>query len=101
MEGVAFGWLIRGIHHWGTSLMVIIVFIHMLRVFVTASYKYPREMTWLIGLVFYHNDWNGLYGIFAAVEPACLLGDTVGTQIAGSVPFIGNLFSKPCAADQI
>ena len=50
MEGVAFGWLIRGIHHWGATLMVIVVFIHMLRVFVTASFKYPRELTWLIGI---------------------------------------------------
>jgi ubiquinol-cytochrome c reductase cytochrome b subunit len=50
MNGVAFGWLIRGIHHWGATLMVLVVFIHMLRVFVTASYKYPRELTWLIGV---------------------------------------------------
>ena len=36
MNEVAFGWLIRGIHHWGASLMVLIVFIHMLRTFVTS-----------------------------------------------------------------
>jgi quinol-cytochrome oxidoreductase complex cytochrome b subunit len=45
MEGVAFGWLVRGIHHWGATLMVVVVFIHMLRVFVTTSFKYPRELT--------------------------------------------------------
>ena len=50
MNDVAFGWLIRGIHHWGATLMVILVIVHMLRVFITASYKYPREMTWLIGI---------------------------------------------------
>ena len=50
MEGVAFGWLIRGIHHWGATLMVIVVFIHLLRVFITASFKFPRELTWLIGI---------------------------------------------------
>ncbi len=37
MNDVAFGWLIRGIHHWGATLMVVVVFIHLLRVFVTAS----------------------------------------------------------------
>ena len=50
MEGVSFGWLIRGIHHWGATLMVIVVFVHLLRVFFTASFKYPRELTWLIGI---------------------------------------------------
>ncbi len=50
MNDVAFGWLIRGIHHWGATLMVVVVFIHLLRVFVTASFKYPRELTWLIGV---------------------------------------------------
>ena len=50
MNDLAFGWLIRGIHHWGASLMVLVVFIHMVRVFVTASYKYPRELTWLVGV---------------------------------------------------
>jgi ubiquinol-cytochrome c reductase cytochrome b subunit len=50
MNDLAFGWLIRGIHHWGASLMVLVVFIHMLRVFTTASFKYPRELTWLVGV---------------------------------------------------
>jgi len=50
MNDVTFGWLIRGIHHWGATLMVLVVFIHMIRVFVTASYKYPRELTWMIGV---------------------------------------------------
>ena len=44
MTGVSFGWLIRGIHHWGASLMVLVVFIHMLRVFFYGAYKYPREV---------------------------------------------------------
>jgi quinol-cytochrome oxidoreductase complex cytochrome b subunit len=51
MNGVAFGWLVRGIHHWGASLMVIFVFLHMLRTFYYAAYKYPREITWLTGVL--------------------------------------------------
>src|SRR5512136_2384051 len=50
MNDVAFGWLIRGIHHWGSTLMVIVVFLHMLRTFYFAAYKYPRELTWLTGV---------------------------------------------------
>ena len=70
MNGVAFGWLIRGIHHWGASLMVIVVFIHMIRVFVTASYKYPRELTWLIGVgpAAVHTG-DGFHRLPAALEP--------------------------------
>jgi quinol-cytochrome oxidoreductase complex cytochrome b subunit len=50
MNGVAFGWLIRGIHHWGSSLMVVVVFFHMLRTFFFGAYKYPREFTWITGV---------------------------------------------------
>ena len=76
MEGVAFGWLIRGIHHWGASLMVIVVFIHMLRVFVTASYKYPREMTWLIGIgLLLTTIGMGFTGYLAPLESTGLLGN--------------------------
>jgi quinol-cytochrome oxidoreductase complex cytochrome b subunit len=81
MNEVAFGWLIRGIHHWGATAMVIVVFIHMLRVFVTASYKYPRELTWLIGIGL---PWN----------QRAYWATTVGTQIAGTVPFIGEFILK-------
>jgi quinol-cytochrome oxidoreductase complex cytochrome b subunit len=50
MNGVAFGWLIRGIHHWGATFMVITVFLHLLRTFFMAAYKYPRELTWVTGV---------------------------------------------------
>ncbi len=45
MTEVSFGWLIRGVHHWGASLLVITVFIHMLRTFFYGAYKDPREIT--------------------------------------------------------
>jgi quinol-cytochrome oxidoreductase complex cytochrome b subunit len=50
MNDVTFGWLIRGIHHWGATLMVVFVFLHMLRTFFYAAYKYPRELTWITGV---------------------------------------------------
>ena len=49
MTGVKFGWLIRGMHHWGASLLILTAFIHMLRVFFYGAYKYPREVTWITG----------------------------------------------------
>ena len=51
MARVAFGWLIRGIHHWGATLMVITVFLHMLRVFYHRAYRPPRQFNWVIGVV--------------------------------------------------
>jgi len=75
--------------------MVILVFIHMLRVFVTASYKYPREMTWLIGIgLLLTTIGMGFTGYLLPWNQRAYWATTVGTQIAGSVPFIGNFILK-------
>jgi len=95
MNGVAFGWFIRGIHHWGATLMVILVFVHMLRVFVTASFKYPRELTWLIGVgLLLLTLGMGFTGYLLPWNQKAFWATTVGTQIAGSVPFIGEFALK-------
>jgi quinol-cytochrome oxidoreductase complex cytochrome b subunit len=95
MNGVAFGWLIRGIHHWGASLMVIVVVIHMVRVFVTASYKYPRELTWLIGAALLICTLGmGFTGYLLPWNQQAYWATTVGTSIAGSVPLIGPFILK-------
>ena len=95
MNGVAFGWLIRGIHHWGASLMVLVVFIHMIRVFVTASYKYPRELTWLIGVgLLLLTLAMGFTGYLLPWNQRAYWATTVATAIAGSVPFIGEFILK-------
>jgi len=90
MTGVAFGWLIRGIHHWGATLMVVVVFIHMVRVFVTASYKYPRELTWVIGVCLLILTLGmGFTGYLLPWNQQAYWATTVGTSIAGTVPFLG------------
>ena len=95
MNDVAFGWLIRGIHHWGASLMVLVVFIHMVRVFVTASYKYPRELNWLIGVgLLLLTLGMGFTGYLLPMDQKSYWATQVGTAIAGSVPFIGNFILK-------
>jgi quinol-cytochrome oxidoreductase complex cytochrome b subunit len=95
MNDVWFGWLIRGIHHWGASLMIIVVFIHMLRVFVTASYKYPRELTWLIGVVLLLLTLGmGFTGYLLPWHQLAYWATTVGTSIAGTVPFLGEFILK-------
>jgi quinol-cytochrome oxidoreductase complex cytochrome b subunit len=95
MEGVAFGWLIRGIHHWGATLMVLLVFIHMLRVFFTASFKFPRELTWLIGIgLFLATLGMGFTGYLLPWNQKSYWATVVGTQIAGTVPGIGEFILK-------
>jgi len=95
MTGVQFGWLIRGIHHWGASLMVMVVFIHMLRVFTTASYKYPRELNWFFGVgLFILTLGMGFTGYLLPWNQKAFWATTVGTDIAGSVPWVGEFILK-------
>jgi quinol-cytochrome oxidoreductase complex cytochrome b subunit len=91
MTGVSFGWLIRGIHHWGASLMVLVVFIHMLRVFFHGAYKYPREVTWLTGVVLLLATLGmGFTGYLLPWNQKAYWATTVGTSIAGTVPGVGD-----------
>ena len=87
MNGVQFGWLIRGIHHWGATLMVLVVFIHMLRTFFYGAYKYPREVTWLTGVVLLLLTLGmGFTGYLLPWNQRAYWATTVGTEIAGAVP---------------
>jgi len=47
---VAFGWFIRALHGWGSNFMVALVLIHMMQVFLFGAFKYPRELTWIVGV---------------------------------------------------
>lgn len=95
MNDVAFGWLIRGIHHWGASLMVIFVFVHMLRTFYMAAYKYPREITWLTGVVLLLATVGmGFTGYLLPWNQRAFWATTVGTEIPGTAPLIGSFMER-------
>jgi quinol-cytochrome oxidoreductase complex cytochrome b subunit len=95
MNDVAFGWLIRGIHHWGASLMVLFVFIHMLRTFYMAAYKYPREITWLTGVFLLLATLGmGFTGYLLPWNQRAYWATTVGTAIPGTVPWIGPFLTR-------
>jgi quinol-cytochrome oxidoreductase complex cytochrome b subunit len=95
MTGVTFGWLIRGIHHWGASLMVIFVFIHMLRTFFMGAYKFPREITWLTGVILLLATLGmGFTGYLLPWNQRAYWATTVGTAIAGTVPVIGDFILR-------
>ena len=95
MNDVSFGWLIRGIHHWGATLMVIIVFLHMLRTFFYAAYKYPRELTWITGVLLLLVTLGfGFTGYLLPWNQRAYWATTVGTSIAETVPFLGPFINQ-------
>lgn len=51
MNEVSFGWLIRSIHRWSASMMVLMMILHVFRVYLTGGFKNPRELTWVTGVV--------------------------------------------------
>jgi menaquinol-cytochrome c reductase cytochrome b subunit len=48
---VYLGWLIRGVHFWGANILIIMVLLHMSRVYWTGSYRAPRELNWMVGVI--------------------------------------------------
>ena len=51
MTSVNFGWLIRSIHRWSASMMVMMMVLHIFRVYLTGGFKKPRELTWVTGVI--------------------------------------------------
>jgi quinol-cytochrome oxidoreductase complex cytochrome b subunit len=84
------GWLIRGLHHWGASAMVVVVILHMLRVIFYGVYKYPREITWFTGVALLLATIGfGFTGYLLPWDQKAYWATTVGTSIAGTPPLIG------------
>ncbi|MED3660642.1 cytochrome b6 [Ureibacillus sp. FSL K6-8385] len=97
---VAFGEIVRGMHHWGASLVIVMMFLHTLRVFFTGSYKKPRELNWIVGvLIFCVMLGLGFTGYLLPWDMKALFATKVGLEIAGSVPFIGDLIKVLLAGD--
>jgi menaquinol-cytochrome c reductase cytochrome b subunit len=68
------GWLVRGMHRWGASVFIILLFLHMGRVFLFGAYKYPRELTWITGV-----PW----------DQTAYWASAVGINLNGTAPFAG------------
>lgn len=87
---VAFGSIVRGMHHWGASVAIVMLFLHTLRVFFTGAYKNPREFNWVIGmLIFFVMLGLGFTGYLLPWDNKAYFATKVGVNIAGSVPYIG------------
>ncbi|MEK6256282.1 MAG: cytochrome b N-terminal domain-containing protein [Chloroflexota bacterium] len=88
---IPMGWLIRGLHHYGASAMVILSVAHMVRVIMYGSYKFPREITWFtgVGLLVVVIAF-GFTGYLLPWDQKAYWATTVGTEIAGTPPLIGD-----------
>jgi quinol-cytochrome oxidoreductase complex cytochrome b subunit len=87
---VTAGWLIRGLHHWGASAMVIVTVLHMLRVILHGAYKFPREVTWFTGVFLLIIVIGfGFTGYLLPWDQKAFWATTVGTRIAEVAPIIG------------
>jgi hypothetical protein len=89
---VRLGSAIRAIHHWSANGMIVMCIAHMLRVFVMGAYKKPRELNWVSGVVLLILTLAfGFTGYLLPWDQRAFWATTVGTEIAGSIPAIGNL----------
>ena len=89
MTQITAGRLLRGLHHWGASMMIVVVVLHMTQVFLYGAYKKPREATWMIGVVLLLRASAGWRGRRAAVGTILCFGLTVLVLVAYLVRSFG------------
>ncbi len=89
------GRLIRGLHHWGASMMIVVVVLHMVQVFLYGAYKKPREATWIVGVVLLLTTLAyGLTGYLLPWDNRAYWGTVVTTHIADQAPVIGPYLTR-------
>jgi quinol-cytochrome oxidoreductase complex cytochrome b subunit/cytochrome c551/c552 len=89
------GKLIRGLHHWGASMMLIIVVLHMTQVFLYGAYKKPREATWMVGVVLLLITLVfGLTGYLLPWDNRAYWGTVVTANITASAPVLGPYLTR-------
>src|SRR3954467_2566679 len=91
---VFLGEFVRGMHKWGSSVMVILVFLHMARTFFFGAYKYPRELNWVIGAVLLILTMTMSFtGYLLPFDQRSYWATIVGVNINGTGPFVGPFLS--------
>jgi quinol-cytochrome oxidoreductase complex cytochrome b subunit len=99
MSDVPFGAFLRNMHRWSAHAMVIFVCLHMLRVFMTGSYKAPREFNWVVGVILLVLTLLlSFTGYLLPWDQLSMWAVTVGTNMAGAAPLIGH---EGPAAEQV
>jgi quinol---cytochrome c reductase cytochrome b subunit, bacillus type len=84
------GWLVRGMHKWGASVFIILMFFHMARVFLFGAYKYPRELNWIIGVMLLAVGMlEGFTGYLLPWDQTAYWATVVGINLNGTAPILG------------
>lgn len=87
---VTLGWFIRALHGWGSNFMVAIVLIHMVQVFLFGAYKFPRELTWIVGVFLLLMTLGMAFsGQVLRFDQDAYWGLGIGASIASHVPVLG------------
>jgi menaquinol-cytochrome c reductase cytochrome b subunit len=87
---VFLGEFVRGMHKWGSSVMIILIFLHMARTFFFGAYKYPRELNWVIGVVLLVLTlMMGLTGYLLPFDQRSFWATVVAVNINASGPLVG------------
>jgi ubiquinol-cytochrome c reductase cytochrome b subunit len=84
------GWFLRAVHGWGSNFMVAVVLIHMAQVFMFGSYKYPRELTWILGVFLLLMTLGMAFtGQVLRFDQDAYWGLGIGASITSRIPFVG------------
>src|SRR5579862_3847097 len=98
---VTAGRLMRGLHHWGASMMIDVVVLHMVQVFLFGAYKKPRETTWMVGVVLLLLTLAyGLTGYLLPWDNRAYWGTVVTTRIAAQAPVLGAYLTRLLGGDE-
>ncbi len=90
MQNVYLGWLVRGVHFWSANLLVVMIVLHMARVFWTGSYRAPRELNWMVGVIMLFIVLAfSLTGYLLPWDTKAYWATEVTVKIAGSAPLLG------------
>ncbi len=90
-HGLTLGWFLRALHGWGSDFMIAIVLIHMAQVFTFGAYKYPRELTWIVGVFLLLMTLGMAFtGQVLRFDQDAYWGLGIGASIMGRVPWIGD-----------
>jgi ubiquinol-cytochrome c reductase cytochrome b subunit len=87
---VALGWFVRALHGWGSNFMVAIVLVHMMQVFLFGAYKYPRELTWIVGVLLLLMTLGMAFtGQVLRFDQDAYWGLGIGASITSRMPVVG------------
>ncbi len=95
MTDIPLGWIIRSVHSWSATFMIAFVFVHLLSIWIAKSYRKPRELTWISGvLLLFISLFFGFTGYLLPWDDLSFSATKVGTDIPRAIPVVGAWVTK-------